>query len=304
MDPKKHIHVGWIYFIAAWLSLFLIDGIISFMLTPGRWLENGNFWSAFFNPSFPPSLIFRTAFALILAGVFGLITSTRIKDEVLSKEVTRYCVMWLILPFALLIPSAFWYIYAISAQAREMILGGSPETVYFAKYFLGISPLVILGGLIMILRLSRPLQRALTFLVLIVAFLYMGAFEMVRKSARRPYIIYGHMYSNGILKSSLPRVREQGVLATARWVTHRDAAASNRSEAGRELFRVLCISCHSVGGPRNDILVRARDMDLDDIRAVMSEMGDEKAFMPPFAGTEEEKETLASYITIKLMKRE
>ncbi len=35
MSRKDHLKIGWLYFIFAWLSLFLINGIIDFMLTPG-----------------------------------------------------------------------------------------------------------------------------------------------------------------------------------------------------------------------------------------------------------------------------
>jgi len=67
LDPKTHLAIGWIYFIAGWMSLFLINGIIGFMLTPGDWLQNQSFWSAFFNPTFWPSLFFRSMIAFMLA---------------------------------------------------------------------------------------------------------------------------------------------------------------------------------------------------------------------------------------------
>ena len=35
MDDSTHLKIGWIYFISAWMSLLLINGIIGFMLTPG-----------------------------------------------------------------------------------------------------------------------------------------------------------------------------------------------------------------------------------------------------------------------------
>ena len=34
----SHMTIGWIYFVSAWLSLFVINGILSFMLTPGAFL--------------------------------------------------------------------------------------------------------------------------------------------------------------------------------------------------------------------------------------------------------------------------
>ncbi len=39
MSAKGHMTLGWIYFGAAWLSLVVINGIITFMLTPGAWIE-------------------------------------------------------------------------------------------------------------------------------------------------------------------------------------------------------------------------------------------------------------------------
>ena len=85
MDRKNHMIVGLIYFFAAWMSLFLINGIIDFMLTPGAWLENGNFWSGFFNPTFWPSLVFRTGISLVLCGVFGFVTAAFLKDAKLRQ---------------------------------------------------------------------------------------------------------------------------------------------------------------------------------------------------------------------------
>ncbi|MDY6972719.1 MAG: cytochrome c [Thermodesulfobacteriota bacterium] len=301
MSARNHIRIGWIYFIAAWLSLVIIDGIISFMLTPGNWLQNKGFWSGFLNPSFPPSLLFRIALALIFAGVYGFITSTNIKDHQLRKDMTRYCVLWLLLPFVLLIPSAYWYMKTISSQAQEMIMGSSPETFYFTKYFLGILPLVVLGGLVMALRLPRSFHRTVAFIILVIAFLYMGAFEMVRESSRRPYIIYDHMYSNSMLKTSLPQVQEQGVLASAKWTMAKEVTGSNQLDAGKELFRLLCLSCHSVGGIRNDILVRTEDMELEEINSIFDEMGEGLPFMPPFAGIDKERAALGSYIYEVLM---
>ena len=52
LSARDHLIVGWIYFIAAWLSLFIINGIVAFMLTPGQWLVTGNFWGGFFNPTY------------------------------------------------------------------------------------------------------------------------------------------------------------------------------------------------------------------------------------------------------------
>ena len=80
MDSATHLKIGWVYFISAWMSLLLINGIIGFMLTPGGWLENPDFWIGFFNPSFLPSLFFRTFIAIFLAGIYGCLTAAFVKD--------------------------------------------------------------------------------------------------------------------------------------------------------------------------------------------------------------------------------
>src|SRR4030042_3874166 len=52
LPEKTHAAVGWIYAIAAWVTLVLITGITAFMLHPGSWLgpATRTFWKGVFNP--------------------------------------------------------------------------------------------------------------------------------------------------------------------------------------------------------------------------------------------------------------
>jgi mono/diheme cytochrome c family protein len=68
------------------------------------------------------------------------------------------------------------------------------------------------------------------------------------------------------------------------------------------LFKLLCISCHSVGGFRNDMLERTDSMTSAQFEAVLEEMGDEKRQMPPFAGNRQEREALTKYVFQELRK--
>jgi cytochrome bd-type quinol oxidase subunit 1 len=302
MDSRNHLIVGWIYFIFAWLSLFVINGIVSFMLTPGRWVETKSFWDGFFNPSFGPSLFFRTSIALSLAGIYGLITSTRIRDDTLRQKMVRYCVLWLAVPFVLLVPSALWYLQVIPPEAGAVISDPRLTVSSVGKAFLVLTPIVFLAGLFMALRLPKSFQQGFSFVLMILAFLYLGSFEMVRESARRPYIIHGYMYSNSILKSSLPEFQKQGVLKTARWAKNKRVTPANEAAAGEELFKLLCISCHSVGGFRNDMLERTDGMTTDQFEAILEEMGGEREQMPPFPGNQEERQALTKYVLENLRK--
>ena len=82
IPEKLHLTVGWVYAASSVCTLVIINGILTFMLTPGEtWLgvagtghEASKFWNAFFNPTFWPSLIMRTLVCVTLAGVWALIT--------------------------------------------------------------------------------------------------------------------------------------------------------------------------------------------------------------------------------------
>ncbi|MEZ6128517.1 MAG: cytochrome ubiquinol oxidase subunit I [Planctomycetaceae bacterium] len=62
-----------LYAFAAWMSLFWINGILSWQLTPGTWPQTRDVWDGFFNPSFWPSLFFRTIVCLTLAALAGCV---------------------------------------------------------------------------------------------------------------------------------------------------------------------------------------------------------------------------------------
>lgn len=301
LEPKKHLILGWIYFGAAWMSLFLINGIIDFMLTPGAWLANNNFWSGFFNPTFWPALFFRTFMALMIAGLFGFLTSVNIKDTALRHNMVRYCGLWLLAPLVLLLGSALWYKAALPAAQKEMIFLTSPEIKTFISSFIWLSPLILAGGLVMSILRPQSVQRPMAWLLLLLGFFYLGCFEFIREGGRRPYIIHDYMYSTSLKKGDLPRTQKAGVLASARWVQNRDITPDNRMAAGKELFTLLCLPCHSVGGPLNDIQPIARRFSPAGMRAFLATMGRANPYMPPFAGNREEREVLADYLTTRLV---
>jgi len=68
------------------------------------------------------------------------------------------------------------------------------------------------------------------------------------------------------------------------------------------LFKLLCISCHSVGGFRNDMLVRTDGMTVAQFESILEDMGAEKKQMPPFAGNQQERQALTKFVLEKLGK--
>ena len=296
MDRKDHLRVGWLYFVFAWLSLFLINGIIGFMLTPGRWPASRDFWDGFFNPSFWPSLFFRTFLSLMIAGLFGFLTATRIKDQAARLRMVRSCALWTVAPFALFLLSGLWYFKAMPAEIQDMIWLTSARIGLFLKVFFWTGPLIVLGGLVMAVRIPERVRPALAFTLLALGLFLIGSFEFVREAGRKPYLVHGLLYSNSIFKDQQERIEAQGILKTAKWAKLREVTPGNRIAAGREIFRIECSSCHSIGGPMNDIRAYTAGIGATGIEAYLAGQGKLFPYMPPFLGTAAEREALAAYI--------
>lgn len=303
LTERDHLRMGWIYAGSAWLSLFFVSGIIDFMLTPGAWLETGSFWDGFFNPTFWPALFFRTFLSLILAGLFGLLTASAVKDVSVRHPLMRYCATWVLAPFVLLLGAAWWYKAALPPEVAEMIFHRMPALTQYIRLFVVCSPLMVVGGLIMAIRMPASVNKVLAAVLLMIGFAYLGAFEFIREGGRRPYIIHGHMYANSILKKDMPGLAQSGVIKAARWVEQRPITNSNRVEVGRELFMTLCLSCHSIGGPMNDIKPRTEQLSVRELDMVIGSMGLGYPYMPPFSGNVEEQRALTSFLTTALHDR-
>jgi len=303
MDNRNHVIIGWIYFGCAWMSLFVINGIIDFMLTPGAWIENNNFWSGYFNPTFWPALFFRSFLAFMLAGLYGFLTATNLKESGLRTKMVRYCAIWLIVPFVLFLGSAWWYKASLPLELQVLIFERMPEIRPFLKGFSVFGPALMLGGIIMAIKMPQAVNRSVAAVMLIIGLMYMGSFEFIREAGRRPYIIRDFMYSTSILKQDIDKVRKNGLLQEAKWVNNRVISDDTRLETGREIFNILCLPCHSIGGPLNNIKKLTRNYTPQGLDAKISGIHRFSPYMPPFAGTPDERRALAYYIAFGLNNR-
>ena len=296
MDPRTHQAVGWIYFGSAWLSLFLINGIIGFMLTPGTWVADGNFWSGFFNPVFWPSLFFRTCIAFLFAGVYAFLTTAFLKEEPLRTTMTRYSGKWSLVSFVLAVPFAWWYFSVLPAPVSRLVEGASP-TIQRTLFF-GLLAVAALFSLSLLLTIVKPRvhNKPVAVLVLASAFLFMGAFEWTREAARRPYVIQGVMYSHGLLVRDLPEMSRRGVLSFARFAGMREIHEESLLEAGEEIFKLHCYACHTIRGINNDIAARTETMSYRALVGYIDRIHEIRYFMPPFGGTEAEVRALATFL--------
>lgn len=305
LEARLHQWYGWIYFGAALASMVIINGIITFMLTPGRWVDNHQFWSGFFNPTFWPSLALRFAISLALAGIYALLTAAVEQDVLLKARLVRWSACWITPSLALVPALAWWYISEIPDELWASARGPMPTATHFA---LAAVVLLVVTFLLALFAWVRPgrLHLGFSLLVTLVALGAMGSFEFVREAIRKPYVIGNYLYGNSLYSSALPgdggftveRINAEGVLKTAHWLRVRELTPQATLAAGREIFRVECASCHSTDAYRGlRKYLALRQWDRNNIQAMLGSLDLlHGGVMPPFAGTEAERGALAAFL--------
>jgi mono/diheme cytochrome c family protein len=143
-------------------------------------------------------------------------------------------------------------------------------------------------------------------LVAIIALGAMGSFEFVREAIRKPYVIGNYLYGNSLYAAAMPgdggftveKINDAGVLKTAKWVEQRELTKDNQVAIGREIFRLECTSCHTTDAYRGVRKYLAlRQWDLNTTQAMLPSLDQfHNGVMPPFAGTDAEREALATYL--------
>lgn len=295
LSRRAHLAVGWIYAGTAWLSLFQINGILTFMVTPGTWTETGSLAAAFFNPTMLPSAVIRTAVSVALAGLYALITAALIPDTGLRRRITRYAATWVLAGMVALPVAGPWYIASLPPLAREISMGGAPAVTIFAGLTILFSGL--LAALVFVAAYLYPhtFNIGLAIIAMGLGLVTTGVTEWVREAVRKPYVIYGYMWSNGLRVADAPRLRQEGVLPSAKWVTTPTVGPGNTLEAGAQLFRVQCGGCHTVYG-YNGMQFMVKGWSRRLISEALERLDELKGFMPPFVGTEAEREALVEWL--------
>ncbi len=305
VERKLHLTYGWIYFISAFLSMVIINGMVSFMLTPGQWLQTHNFWDGFFNPTYWPSLFTRFLFSLALAGIYALLTAAFQKDPQVKKRIVLWSLKWIVGAFVLVAVTALWYKSAIPPQVWENAKGIMPTATFYLQVLVVFA---VITFALALLAFFKPARFSFWFalLITVTAFVTMWSFEFVREALRKPYVIYGYVYGNSLYAQEMPgdagftveNFQEKGMLTVAKWVQNREVTDQNMEQAGKEIFRLQCMGCHTLRAYRG-VTQYLQKYQWDE--ATLSEMlkGMElmrNGIMPPFAGNEAERTALARFL--------
>jgi len=317
IPPKLHQFVGWVYAGASVLTLVIINGILTFMLTPGaEWLavagtgrEAGEFWNAFFNPTYWPSLVMRTAVCLAMAAIWGLVSASRLDPKSqagLKTAVVRWSAWWLIPAFVLMPLCFVWYLYMIPPDRSGLLelgvttIGQGTFTQVTRAALVSVMTSATVLAIVYFIAYQRPTEFTLghAIAVLGIALAATGSTEYSREMLRKPYVVADHMYSSGVRKSDVERLNRDGYLTHSPWVGE---AAAGPHDRGRLMFLGQCASCHTPDGyrPMKTLLGDRDRKAIENLLETLHANKDDspyRKFMPPLVGTPDERAALADYL--------
>ncbi len=330
--------MGWVYAGASAATLIIINGILAFMLTPGdTWLavagtgnEASKFWNAFFNPTYWPSLLLRTCVCCSLAGVWALITSSRIdgeKQPALKISKVQWSVRWLVPSFVAIPFLMIWY-YLMVPSSQQALLTLGIDTIN-AGTFSAVTRMALviivtsatIVGVAYYLAYRNPLDFNLShaMAVLLLALIATGAGEYSREMLRKPYVIGHWMYSNGVRVPYVDRINKEGYLAHSEWVwngpvllnylqtpgDHTMPDLTTSYSRGEAIFRGECGSCHTMLGyrPMRQLLSGRDRANIGSFVTMLHEYKPDmpyRRFMPPMVGTQQDANDLTDFLNAKV----
>lgn len=287
-----------IYSVASWFSLFWINGILSWQLTPGWWPETEYMWHGFFNAGFWPSLIYRTLASMTIASLAACVlinampNLSRKEREALIGRASIF-----LAPIALMPILGVWWVFTMPPDSREMILGGSIIMVMFLALSIGSAALVGLYAIVGILIRGLYINGATATLLCGLAFLATVGGEFVREGVRKPFTIREVLYSHSVRPTEIANLREVGCVTNDPYpLQNPEQYPNDQVRLGAKVFRFHCSVCHTTNGA-NAIVHLAGSWSDDQKRMNIAKLQQTKTFMPPFCGNAQELEALVQYIS-------
>lgn len=326
MPRKQHLVVAWAYFAVSIFTLIVINGILTFMLTSGKWPQTHYWLDGWLNPGFGPAFLLRVFIMFALAGIYALLTATRIKgNDNLRAYLIKYSAKWMI-PGLMFGPiAAVWYLFELPPATQTVLLNGI-TTMGIGNFSIMARVLLLTGATSVVILLAsivgpflNPRHFSFTFAVflMVAAFTFMFGEEWSREMMRKPYVVYNFLYSNGMLKESVEKVSAAGYFNSAPWAQAELASLPSPTDKdrGRLIFKYQCMSCHTQkGGSYRSMenMLGQRDENaisnlLTVLRTAHIENKDNPnpyhGIMPPFVGSADEQKALTSYL-VTLVKKE
>ena len=309
LKPRQRLVLTRLYALFAWLSLVVINGIITFMLSPGKgWTASHAMWDGFFNATYLPSLLLRTFVALALGGLWAL-ASGGAADAALKPRILKPTALFTLIGVVLAPLAGWYYFHSFPTAAKELVLGNLTGATSLAIGFRwamwGLAAFMVPALLALWAAFAaKSFRRPAALLGLLLACWGFGGFEWIREVARKPFVIREVMYSNGIRVDQVAGYQKDGFLPQNSWARTFAASKGDTDLArGEAILRSQCLACHTREGYRSLKALTARNSEEDNVlliqglRELDPGMNPYLDRMPPFAGTEKEAELVGKYLS-------
>ncbi len=296
LGDRARLRLLALYAIAAWFSLFWINGILSWQLTPGDWQPGATF-TGFFNPSFWPSLLYRTAVATTIAGLVACVVVNGMSDldrDARARLIHRFAHG--MVPVAIMPVLGLWYLAVIPSDSRSWLLGGSAAMTMFTGLAAGASALIGAYALIGLVRRRLYINGATALLLVALAFGATAAGEFVREGARKPFSVRDTLYSNSITPGEVAALRRTGSVTDDPYpLLDADDYPTEQLRTGAKVIRLQCSVCHTMDGA-NGIDHLTGTWTTEQLRMNLAKLQRTRPFMPPFAGNAAELEAVVQLL--------
>lgn len=302
LPAREHVAVGWIYALSAWMSLVLITGITAFMLTSGGWTPERGFFHAFFNPSFVPQVFLRTGGSIAMAALGIVLHLTFQPDDTPWKNaVIRRISRWALLGVILMALGGIGYALVMPEHATLNLIRAPMLLIMLVFNFL--ITLLVIGALVWGYAVgSRWITPPSAALLLLAGMIAITTGEFVREGSRKPYRIDGFILAPGARVTEVDEIKRDGLIRRAPWLRYYvveklrpDGAEAQGARLGEAIFRYHCASCHALWG-YNGMVPLILPWTPELIRDAINHLHRANPAMPPWMGSESERQALAAYL--------
>ena len=319
LPERIHTIMVWIYAIAAWASLVIISAITAFMLDPGNWPADRDFWSAILNRQALPQIISRTGGALLLSSLYVYLHSAIvIKDAKLHALIelrsTRPALLGAVL---IATGGVLWYAF-LPPSAQAALLAAPVLNVFMGVLFAATG---VVFGLLFFGPYRNPgwiKTPGFAASILLFGIIGMGTAEFIREAVRKPYICYNVVLGSQMTTDEVAAVRRKGFLESGRWTKafvqanypqvmsaegHVDGnrllqlPQPDKVRLGAVIFQYHCNDCHAIHDGYSPVAPLVEGWSPGMMRSLVHELDRTRFTMPPWAGTAEEAELLVAYLS-------
>ena len=320
LPQKIHTTVLWIYAISGWASLAIISAITAFMLDPGDWLKDHNFWSAILNRQALPQIMSRTGGAMLLSSLYVYLhAAVTIKDAALQalieKRSTRPALLGAVM---IAVGGGLWYIFLPdSAQAA---LTAAPVLNVFMGVLFGATAVVFV--LLYLGPYRNPgwmYSPGFAASLLLFGFAGFSTGEFIREAVRKPYIIYNLVLGNQVqaTRTDIEPLKKDGFLDGGVWTRGyveqnypsvvnedrhidwnkvRELPPVDKIRLGGVIFQYHCNDCHALDRGYSPVGPLVQGWSRPMIRDLVGNLDKHRFTMPPWCGRDEEADLLADYL--------